>query len=632
MQTILARRRVAEFIANRQTLAAFSLALAGLAACDGSGAVDPAEPALKPRFTEIYEYNGITGLTAPDSASLNFSLSTSVSANAPTSVAAVLPAGSVAVEPQSGVSVNNCIPFGNNVSYGFTGFVYRNIPAFTLAPGDKIAFDLGSQNGQPIRRDIYFSAANKNPGPVAVSGFNLVSQNVRALQWVKVASESDTPANPFGNTVVGDYELAYTAITSFTFGGGGFMIGFASSPPAALPDGDCEQVLVNTTGFDASGKFYTRFLRRAHLDGGALDIGSGSDLTSSIGGFRIIKVNNAPSVEFADPDPATVNEGTPLSTSISATDPEGDALTYDATFGDGETVTNVPITESPFVVEHTYVDDAESLTFSVTVNDGGDGITTIAKKVTVMNVAPTVSEPTVPAGPIPAGSVITVSATFTDPGTADTHTGAIQWDVGGAFETAGVTTTDGIVTARKILAPGVYSVTLMVTDDDGGVGTSAATAYIVVYDPNGGFVTGGGWIISPAAACAVSTCAYTGEGAATFGFVSKYKPGAATPSGNTEFEFKTGGFNFKSTFYQWLVVAGARAQYKGEGRVNGGGDYGFLLTAIDGALQGGGSADQFRIKVWDKASGETVYDNRRSAAEDSDQATPLGGGSIVIHK
>jgi hypothetical protein len=41
-----------------------------------------------------------------------------------------------------------------------------------------------------------------------------------------------------------------------------------------------------------------------------------------------------------------------------------------------------------------------------------------------------------------------------------------------------------------------------------------------------------------------------------------------------------------------LVIAGARAQYKGLGTVNGSGNYGFLLTAIDGQVNGGGGVDK----------------------------------------
>src|SRR5688572_29247847 len=632
MNFIVPRRRAADFRRARLTLAAISLGFCGAVACDGNRTVDPAEPSLKTRFNEIYAHNGLSGLTAPPSDSLDLAWSPSISGTIPMSVAAVLPAGSVAVEPQSATLINNCIPFGSNIVLGFTGFIYRNVPAFTLSPGDKIAFDLGRLNGQDTRRDIYFSAASTNPARAVVSGSNLVSQNVRALQWVKVASETEIPLNPRGNTIVGDYELEYTAITSFSFGGGGFMIGFAASPPATIVDGGCEQVLVHTTGFDVSNNFYTRFLAKAHLDGGTLDIGSGSDLTQFIGGFRIIKVNQPPSVEFAEAGQASVNEGAPLSVVLNVTDPNDDPLSYDASFGDGASVAAVPITESPFAVEHTYADDAESLTLDVTVTDGLETATAV-KRVTVLNVAPSVGVAAVPADPVPAGSEVTVSAAFTDAGKADTHVGAVQWDAGGGFETAGVKVADGVVTARKTLAPGVYSVALMVTDDDGGEGKSSATAYVVVYDPNGGFVTGGGWIVSPDGACAASACGYTGEDKATFGFSAKYKPGAsASTSGNTAFEFKAGGFKFTSTVYQWVVVAGGKAQFKGAGVVNGEGDFGFLLTAIDGALGAAGSADRLRIKVWNKATGETVYDNRRGAGEDSDEATALGNGSIVIHK
>jgi hypothetical protein len=121
-------------------------------------------------------------------------------------------------------------------------------------------------------------------------------------------------------------------------------------------------------------------------------------------------------------------------------------------------------------------------------------------------------------------------------------------------------------------------------------------------------------------------------GRANFGFVSKYKKGATVPTGETEFNFKVGNLNFHSTSYQWLVIAGARAQYKGVGTINGVGSYGFMLTAIDGQISGGGGVDKFRIKIWDLGTGSIVYDNQLGDADDAGLSTALGGGSIVIHK
>lgn len=107
--------------------------------------------------------------------------------------------------------------------------------------------------------------------------------------------------------------------------------------------------------------------------------------------------------------------------------------------------------------------------------------------------------------------------------------------------------------------------------------------------------------------------------------------GANVPTGSTELNCSAGAFNFRSTRYDWLVVAGARAQYKGGGTVNGEGDYGFPLTAIDGQMSGGGGTDRFRLKVWDKTSGGIVYDNQIGANDSADPSTALSGGSIVSH-
>ena len=85
-----------------------------------------------------------------------------------------------------------------------------------------------------------------------------------------------------------------------------------------------------------------------------------------------------------------------------------------------------------------------------------------------------------------------------------------------------------------------------------------------------------------------------------------------------------------------LIVGGARAQYKGVGKVNGTGHYGFLLTAIDGEISGGGGVDRFRIKIWDKDNGDQViYDNPVSSAscdDTNDGSTPctaIAGGTAT---
>lgn len=194
---------------------------------------------------------------------------------------------------------------------------------------------------------------------------------------------------------------------------------------------------------------------------------------------------------------------------------------------------------------------------------------------------------------------------------------------GGEPNSAGLTISSPIA--------GVYSVWVTFKD---GLGNSYTTytsekVYAVFYDPAAGFVTGGGWINSPVE----SDLLYMKTGGkATFGFVSKYEKGKNVPTGNTEFQFQAGGMNFRSSAYDWLVIAGSRAQYKGTGTINGAGNYGFMLSAVDGNLAGTADPDRFRIRIWDKSQGDlVVYDNQEGADDDAELTTCLGGGSIVIH-
>jgi len=210
----------------------------------------------------------------------------------------------------------------------------------------------------------------------------------------------------------------------------------------------------------------------------------------------------------------------------------------------------------------------------------------------------------------------------------DTHTAL--WDWGDGLTSPGaVDEANRSVTGDHIYdTPGVYTLKLIVTDDADDWGESLFE-YLVVFDAAGGFVTGGGWIDSPEGAYAPDP-SLTGK--ATFGFVSKYKKGADVPTGQTEFQFHVADLNFHSSSYQWMVIAGPKAQFKGEGTINGAGDYGFMLSAVDADLTPSTDVDLFRIKIWDKATDSLVYDNMIGKDENADPTTVIGGGSIVIHK
>jgi len=221
---------------------------------------------------------------------------------------------------------------------------------------------------------------------------------------------------------------------------------------------------------------------------------------------------------------------------------------------------------------------------------------------------------------VSVGTAAEFEGTIYDPDEGDMHTAV--WTVGGIDYTGDV---DGSNVAGLVefSEAGIYSVTLTVTDRWGRSHTADTVegmpAFVVVYDPDGGFVTGGGWIESPAGAYVPDQSLF---GKANFGFVSKYKKGATVPTGQTEFVFQTADVDFHSDSYDWLVVTGSNyARFKGTGTIKDyPGSYKFMLWAGDG------DPDTFRIKIWseeDDIDLYTVYDNG--------MGQPISCGSIIVH-
>jgi hypothetical protein len=256
----------------------------------------------------------------------------------------------------------------------------------------------------------------------------------------------------------------------------------------------------------------------------------------------------------------------------------------------------------------------------------------VSQTINVVNPPPVASITGPVSGLVAAvGVTVNFTGTFADNACGDTHTATWTFDMVPQPGTVNESTGD-VSASYTFAAAGVYMVKLTVTDQCGGSSTATTVggvdAMVVIFDPTAGFVTGGGWIDSPPGAYVPDPLL---AGKANFGFVSKYKKGTSVPTGETEFQYKIGNLNFHSTSYDWLVVGGAKAQYKGSGTINNAGDYAFMLTSVDGEISGGGGVDKFRIKITNKTGGGLVYDNLLNAPDSSDPTTVLGGGSIVIH-
>jgi hypothetical protein len=184
------------------------------------------------------------------------------------------------------------IPFGSNDLFSFTGFIYRDVPAFSLAVGDVIAFDLREANDVQTRRTIFFAAANKNPAACVYDPTTAQITNPQGIAaasgWTQVVSETQIPQNPFGDAVIGNFELRYTAEAPFTFAGGGLLVGFQGRPPATFVDSNSQGSITGATCTDPSGHLYARFAHLPDQTAGVLDIpGTNTGDGTFIGGMII---------------------------------------------------------------------------------------------------------------------------------------------------------------------------------------------------------------------------------------------------------------------------------------------------------------------------------------------------------
>ncbi|MEU8171781.1 family 43 glycosylhydrolase [Microbispora hainanensis] len=313
------------------------------------------------------------------------------------------------------------------------------------------------------------------------------------------------------------------------------------------------------------------------------------------------------SVANAGPD-AEGREGSPIRLAGSATGPAKWSYAPGEDADSGATCTF-----SDSGAAETAVTCDDDGTYTVTLTSGRSRDTA---KVTVANAAPETGDVVTPAKPVEAGTRVTLTVPVTDRGANDVLTCTVDWKDG---TTASGTAGDGTCTARHTYKkPGVHEPVVTVADDDGAT-TTASGRPVVVYDRDAGFITGGGWIDSPAGAYRANP-ALTGR--ATFGFVAKYVKKTAVPIGATTFAFQAGRLNFRSTAYDWLVVSGGEIRYRGIGTDGGAGRYGFEVVARDGDTRDGDGVDRFAVRIWDERTGDVIYQNGAGDA---------ANGSVVVH-
>ncbi|MCZ2341134.1 MAG: choice-of-anchor A family protein, partial [Bacteroidales bacterium] len=185
-------------------------------------------------------------------------------------------------------------------------------------------------------------------------------------------------------------------------------------------------------------------------------------------------VNSAPVPAIAY-SPSSPGEGDTVSfDSSGTTDIEG-IYAESWLMSDGSTVTGVTASE------HYWQDGLYPV--SLTVIDTAGSVVTTSVNVPVSNLAPAVTAPATLT--VNQNESFDLVAAFTDPGILDTHTATIAWAPGDSMAATVVETNgSGTATGSHAFAdPGVYTVTVTVTDDGGAVGTAQVVVTVQATNP-----------------------------------------------------------------------------------------------------------------------------------------------------
>ena len=193
----------------------------------------------------------------------------------PAAIGSAQAASTVTITPTSPTLGIQSAPFGeSDVWTAYMAWAYKDIPAFNLKAGDTVAFDLTEQNDVDIQLQIAMAPTTTNGGDVNSGPFTQIVPNTQL------------PANPRGNSTLGDYELTFTAQAPFNFPGGGLLIRFGNAAGAFAADS-------NATGVGGSGNVALAtdpsgyFVGRDVRDADGVAPWTNDFYADGVGGFRL---------------------------------------------------------------------------------------------------------------------------------------------------------------------------------------------------------------------------------------------------------------------------------------------------------------------------------------------------------
>lgn len=280
-------------------------------------------------------------------------------------------------------------------------------------------------------------------------------------------------------------------------------------------------------------------------------------------------------------------------------------------------------------------------TVTLTATDIHGNVASATATVTITNDLPEIHEIT-SNEVVNLADVVEMSASYTDVNLSE-----VAWDWGNGDVTMGTinAVTGMVYGSYQYAETGLYDVTVTITDVCGNTATETYS-YVVIYDPCGGHVTGGGYNM-------VNTGDYSEDlsatGKAKFEFEVEYgKNGTIKSDSKFQFTLKDSNLRFRSNEINWLMVNTDQAIFRGTGIISSYGEkseryddhglsapsfevYEFIVSMVDEDVTFKHGTDYLRIIIRD-FSGNVLFDNQFGDADAERALFEIYKGSLKIHK
>jgi hypothetical protein len=396
-----------------------------------------------------------------------------------------------------------------SVAVGITApptLTFTSGPSQSANEGSSVTYNLGSFSGGAAPYTVLVTwgdgtSSSFSASPGAISSAHKYANDGSYIATVKVTDTSGASASgSFGVTVA---NVAPTVTVNTPAAGSSVQTNTSVSAKATFSDaGTADTHTCTITWGDGSSS--TGTVSEASGTGTCTASHSYTTVGSYTITFKVtdsagastsasvaLTVTAPPALVFTVAGSQTASEGSSKTFSLGSFSGGVGPYTVLVTWGDG-TSTTFSAAAGAISAAHSYVNDGPK-TVTVMVTDATGTSATGSFSVTVANVAPTVTIKTPTGGSLfKSGATVSLSASFSDAGTSDTHTCKVAWGDGTTTngtvsETGGAGTCTGSHAYPNV---GNYTITVTVTDNGGSAGT-ASVAISVTRNGHGIFLPAG---------------------------------------------------------------------------------------------------------------------------------------------